>query len=98
MDSKKVISMVATVLTACGIETCRGKISRHRLLQLQQCLPLAVLKRIIPHTGFIFCLVATVLTACGIETNSLAKQQRVLSVLQQCLPLAVLKHGICERA
>ena len=65
---------VATVLTACGIETH----SCHTYLvdncyKLQQYLPLAVLKQ--SHTtndqaNFIS-VVATVLTACGIETKDI---------------------------
>ena len=39
------LETVATVLTACGIETFRqGPISHIVLFELQQCLPLAVLK------------------------------------------------------
>ena len=62
---------VATVLTACGIET--GYISQQGYhFELQQYLPLAVLK---PPEVTILLLtvplvrVATVLTACGIETS-----------------------------
>ena len=64
---------VATVLTACGIETIKKYIPYIKTLyiQLQQCLPLAVLK---PTEGFsgsgnTIPSVATVLTACGIETT-----------------------------
>ena len=35
---------VATVLTACGIETATVKLDHVASLELQQCLPLAVLK------------------------------------------------------
>ena len=61
---------VATVLTACGIETLvELKVSDMHCLMLQQCLPLAVLKRATSYTLFSSGLiVATVLTACGIET------------------------------
>ena len=38
--------LVATALTACGIETCFGTINDHTNNRLQQRLPLAVLKRI----------------------------------------------------
>ena len=60
---------VATVLTACGIETIFNAASITSIPELQQCLPLAVLKR----DDFAFdvtitTIVATVLTACGIET------------------------------
>ena len=37
---------VATVLTACGIETCRYLIERYVKILLQQYLPLAVLKQV----------------------------------------------------
>ncbi len=61
---------VATVLTACGIETCRSTSHKAQYAVLQQYLPLAVLK-----LDFATCqfdnrtIVATVLTACGIETR-----------------------------
>ena len=60
---------VATVLTACGIETSSLK-PIEAFVSLQQCLPLAVLKQGC-HCGLLPPLllkVATVLTACGIET------------------------------
>ena len=38
------LSAVATVLTACGIETCRKAREVYYDYRLQQCLPLAVLK------------------------------------------------------
>ena len=93
-------SMVATVLTACGIETEAIKNegrevatscnSAYRLRywnilmrfpcssageKLQQCLPLAVLKRLwfVPQFNLLF--VATVLTACGIETINIVRRQ-----------------------
>ena len=63
---------VATVLTACGIETFEKTPKKFlpSLDWLQQYLPLAVLK----HVNFIifnklYAKVATVLTACGIETR-----------------------------
>ena len=65
------INTVATVLTACGIETYRQSktIPYRRCLPLQQYLPLAVLKRIIQDANKDSNVkVATVLTACGIET------------------------------
>ena len=61
---------VATVLTACGIETSLPLPTLDRIPRtLQQYLPLAVLKQ----SSFIratsrLTVVATVLTACGIET------------------------------
>ena len=64
------LSPVATVLTACGIETCKsGCPYENYTKKLQQYLPLAVLK----PPCILVCSnskqnVATVLTACGIET------------------------------
>ena len=63
--------VVATVLTACGIETNQHhRMQNHRKHhQLQQCLPLAVLKlkySVNRLNGNIFS-VATVLTACGMR-------------------------------
>ena len=61
---------VATVLTACGIETVSTLNLSINFNSLQQYLPLAVLK---PQPNILkqlyFPLVATVLTACGIETD-----------------------------
>ena len=59
---------VATVLTACGIETRYRQDSQMLILKLQQYLPLAVLKPVETSTSGTVILVATVLTACGIET------------------------------
>ena len=62
---------------------------------LQQCLPLAVLKRFFFFNVLIHRLVvATVLTACGIETgwSKTEEGKDKPEWLQQCLPLAVLKH------
>ena len=65
--------MVATVLTACGIETSPKFFSVEWVtMKLQQYLPLAVLKL---HQLLMKLMknsqkVATVLTACGIETSS----------------------------
>ena len=84
---------VATVLTACGIETIRrySKLLENR--KLQQCLPLAVLKRsitlaipaVVPKLQQ--CLPLAVLKQICIVTT-ISKQEEKL---QQCLPLAVLK-------
>ena len=95
---------VATVLTACGIETivlnvltsnlsssCNSayrlrywnllllQLISFRQNELQQCLPLAVLKQISYSHYFTSFIVATVLTACGIETCrcNLARSLRV---------------------
>ena len=64
--------MVATVLTACGIETSPKFFSVEWVtMKLQQYLPLAVLKlKAIYNFHFArLSFVATVLTACGIETS-----------------------------
>ena len=89
------IVLVATVLTACGIETIIYWFFDYlHQMKLQQCLPLAVLKLAVCQS----CpsrrcyRVATVLTACGIETSlKRSLQFERLIRLQQCLPLAVLK-------
>ena len=62
---------VATVLTACGIETITTNTAVSvKIAALQQYLPLAVLKRSVEEIdgGLKVEVVATVLTACGIET------------------------------
>ena len=60
---------VATVLTACGIETQLLRKQYGISVRLQQCLPLAVLKQqVSPRIASLY-PVATVLTACGIETR-----------------------------
>ena len=61
---------VATVLTACGIETVQSHVANNveDFIALQQYLPLAVLKLgWDKYFDDAYC-VATVLTACGIET------------------------------
>ena len=58
---------VATVLTACGIETTTDDYETE-IDKLQQYLPLAVLKLSISRIASYILFVATVLTACGIET------------------------------
>ena len=64
---------VATVLTACGIETVPFPIIISTSPSLQQYLPLAVLKPIKDVKTKALKIVATVLTACGIETMALFK-------------------------
>ena len=83
--------LVATVLTACGIETINGrKEDCENTTKLQQYLPLAVLKlNIINELIVAFTRVATVLTACGIETRYIpfAKEStsnQVATVLTAC--------------
>ena len=89
---------VATVLTACGIETSStSKFWQAKQSLLQQCLPLAVLKLCIRslYKEWVSIYVATVLTACGIETRLESFCFLCLfTALQQCLPLAVLKPVI----
>ena len=69
MNTGFVRPAVATVLTACGIETAFDDGMGRKNLQLQQYLPLAVLKHYTLNSKrFIVTSVATVLTACGIET------------------------------
>ena len=71
-NAKDSFSLVATVLTACGIETVYHETvsSLHAAFMLQQCLPLAVLKQhVYVLNQLILWPVATVLTACGIETG-----------------------------
>ena len=66
---RSIHNTVATVLTACGIETTRYYQYLLYGIALQQYLPLAVLKlKLILHKLNFFTNVATVLTACGIET------------------------------
>ena len=67
---KLTLHLVATVLTACGIETHpRFNSNSRSFCQLQQYLPLAVLKPIKDVKTKALKIVATVLTACGIETH-----------------------------
>ena len=84
---------VATVPTACGIETLQQDNIESCTVSLQQYLPLAVLKLVLSTficSSNIF--VATVPTACGIETTHTHKTFGKSTVkLQQYLPLAVLK-------
>ena len=89
--------LVATVLTACGIETIglnTRPFSRRSLrASLQQCLPLAVLKRKAHHFQDLLlrlqqCLPLAVLKHEETHTEVTPAPEE----LQQCLPLAVLKH------
>ena len=79
------------MLTACGIETLNEilPVLTGIVLMLQQCLPLAVLKRRIYRLLCQTCtLVATVLTACGIETPTISRTREdlltVATVLTAC--------------
>ena len=82
------VASVATVLTACGIETAsRIADDPHLLRTLQQYLPLAVLKPIRYSLVSLAFVVATVLTACGIETSYQKENQlekNVATVLTAC--------------
>ena len=90
--------MVATVLTACGIETSLELISSFS--------PAGIVATVLTACGIETLLkvlalmlrlyqVATVLTACGIETLFSPPLYVWLSLqLQQCLPLAVLKLSL----
>ena len=68
--TKKQVSWVATVLTACGIETLYYYSQLLQIDRLQQRLPLGVLKpTIVTIKDILVCIVATALTAYGIETS-----------------------------
>ena len=95
--SKKLVHIfliVATVLTACGIETVAGCNIRQPFKKLQQCLPLAVLKLLSQKFTVIDisiklqqCLPLAVLKHEETHTEVTPAPEE----LQQCLPLAVLK-------
>ena len=61
------------------------------MIELQQYLPLAVLKHVIVDIRVFICIVATVLTACGIETVAETQSLQAFYVLQQYLLFTVLK-------
>ena len=85
---------VATVLTACGIETLKQKrITIHRIApSCNSAYRLRYWNQIKYSKQKKNIKVATVLTACGIETIQYYFQARTkYNSLQQCLPLAVLK-------
>ena len=64
-----ILLLVATVPTACGIETLKYFCFYATISKLQQYLPLAVLKLFLGMKRAVKnLLVATVPTACGIET------------------------------
>ena len=83
---------VATVLTACGIETEREKELLTYPVLVATVLTACGIETLTYFLGVppVF-LVATVLTACGIETRNILSYRRKFLRLQQCLPLAVLK-------
>ena len=85
-------SEVATVLTACGIETTISKPEYYGVAVatvLTACgIETSINSKIL---RMISSMVATVLTACGIETLFIVKKSTAIEMLQQYLPLAVLK-------
>ena len=85
---------VATVLTACGIETfhlAQSPIRRSVVATVLTACGIETTPRKTASSSSVW-QVATVLTACGIETSRLSQEHSyALEVLQQYLPLAVLK-------
>ena len=82
---------VATVPTACGIETANyNEVVFLKVYLLQQCLPLAVLKLFSSQDKCMasLCLVATVPTACGIETFVDSRTAIVSASLVATVPTA----------
>ena len=95
MNTGFVRPAVATVLTACGIETIRRSISLSaRKGMLQQYLPLAVLK----HVRIDIILLVNIellqqyLPLAVLKRHFHRSTRIALLKLQQYLPLAVLKH------
>ena len=94
LDNNSLLSrkfIVATALTACGIETYYYIFLSHITLRLQRRLPLAVLKLRCILPSLPNYKVATALTACGIETKIDLFVVFIFIMLQRRLPLAVLK-------
>ena len=85
---------VATVLTACGIETWqRNRIRFVQKLHVATVLTACGIETEYTQINFTGnACVATVLTACGIETVIYHNSRIGYNKLQQYLPLAVLKH------
>ena len=83
------VLLVATVLTACGIETIWLRDWTFSCsISLQQCLPLAVLKHLVPddkehHSSLQQCLPLAVLKQLTLQRN-LTKLYRVATVLTAC--------------
>ena len=91
---------VATVLTACGIETCNS--TCRFWLRRARCNSAYRLRYwnsdLVATKDIAFNPVATVLTACGIETlDDRYLLPEMVNQLQQYLPLAVCDEG-CEAA
>ena len=83
---------VATVLTACGIETtAENSINSVGIFKVATVLTACGIETISWMDKIAVCTVATVLTACGIETLDATLVTSTFYGLQQCLPLAVLK-------
>ena len=86
---------VATVLTACGIETSRLIASIGIVLVVATVLTACGIETVTVDDTWDdeYWVVATVLTACGIETCNKGVLYDCTHAfwLQQCLPLAVLK-------
>ena len=78
------IFSVATVPTACGIETVIVPFVNIGTEELQQCLPLAVLKHDIEGAYASVGIVATVPTACGIETVNHQKNKPTTIATASC--------------
>ena len=86
---------VATVLTACGIETYTAVLtSSENIRCVATVLTACGIETHLPSLYGVDNCVATVLTACGIETKAKAFRAYVMALkqLQQYLPLAVLKQ------
>ena len=88
---KEINEQVATVLTACGIETGCDTPFRHSYHRCNSAYRLRYWNVKTAGDMRARWAVATVLTACGIETWKFKTTNNKLKVLQQCLPLAVLK-------
>ena len=69
LDRCDMLHTVATVLTACGIETCRMELRLARFQRVATVLTACGIETVmILEEPNPYLLVATVLTACGIET------------------------------
>ena len=93
MNTGFVRPAVATVLTACGIETTNLSRLKSYVATVATVLTACGIETGRNFTTFIFNIrfVATVLTACGIETTTYYFSTVKAIQLQQYLPLAVLK-------
>ena len=89
---------VATVLTACGIETIHEGADVEAIQEVATVLTACGIETGYSITAHTDVRVATVLTACGIETYSVLTHDALLNRLQQYLPLAVLKRPLVSTA